>query len=301
MDTSLLTWINGNWTHPWLDTLMIALTTAGLAWFGVAALWRWRRGTGASARSLVLAQGFALVGVIFFYAVAARTRPDAVRLVLAAPPLPSFPSGHAALAVATATVWWLQHGWNRRTAAVVVLAIGVAYSRVYLGHHFPTDVIAGIVWGLGAGAAAYGLTHYWGNRRLMVGWLLWPQISLVLIITFMAYWGLIPYALLTWPFADKVLHMLLIGALAFWLNLWMPEWQAQVGRLRLPVAIALPLALATVEEIMQAWSPLRTFDLLDLASDGVGLLFFYALSRWVSATMLPRVAVVQNKTREVGG
>lgn len=298
MDSSLFTWINGSWTHPWLDALMIALTTVGLAWFGLLALWTWRRGTRQVAMSLGLAQGIALIGVLFFYMVAARTRPDAVRLVLAAPPLPSFPSGHAALAAATATAWWLQHGWHRRTAAVAMLAMGVAYSRVYLGHHFPTDVIAGIMWGLGAGAAAYGLTHYWGNRRLMVGWLLWPQVSLVLIVTLMAYWGLILYSLLTWPYADKVMHMLLIGALAFWLNLWMPTWQAQLGGLRLPMAILLPFAFAAVEEVMQAWSPLRTFDLLDLASDAVGLLFFYTLSRWARAAMVPRVTVARTKARE---
>jgi hypothetical protein len=244
---------------------------------------------------LLLGQTMALVGVLLLYWVAARTRPDAVRLVLAAPLLPSFPSGHAALATATAMVWWLHHGWNRRAALVVALALGVAYSRVYLGHHFPSDVLAGIVWGLGTGAAAHGLTHEWGNRRRMVSWLLWPQVSLALVITFMAYLGLIPYFLLTWPYADKVLHMLLIGALAFWLNLWLPDWRLEYGRLRLPVAIVLPFALAAVEEALQSYSPLRTFDMADLASDLVGLFIFYALSRWVSARLLaPRLAESQS-------
>jgi hypothetical protein len=239
------------------------------------------------------AQVAALLGVLLLYYLAARTRPDAVRLVMAAPPLPSFPSGHAALAAATATVWWLHHGWNRRTAAFLLLAVGIAYSRVYLGHHFPTDVLAGVVWGLGVGAAAHGLTHHHGNWRAMVSWLLWPQLSLALLVTFMAYLGLIPYTLLAWPYADKVLHMLLIGALAFWLNLWWPEWQLQIRQLRLPVAIVLPFMLAALEEVLQSWSPLRTFDMVDLASDLVGLLFFYALSRWVLARLTPPVAVVR--------
>lgn len=291
MDISILTLINDGWTHPWLDTLMIVFTTVGLALLGVMLLVVWRRGDRQLARSLLLAQVATLLGVLVFYWLAARTRPDAVRLVMAAPPLPSFPSGHAALAVATATVWWLHNGWNRRTAAVVVLAMGVAYSRVYLGHHFPTDVAAGLIWGLGVGAAAHGITHNAGNRRAKVRSLLWPQISLALMVTSMAYLGLIPYYLLAWPFADKVLHMLLIGALAFWLNLWFPDWQLQMGKLRLPVAIVLPFALAAIEEAMQSWSPLRTFDLGDLASNLMGLLLFYALSRWVMARLLsPRIA-----------
>jgi hypothetical protein len=250
-----------------------------------------RRGRRQFGWGLLAAQLGALVGALVFYWLAARTRPDAARLILAAPPLPSFPSGHAAIAAATATVWWLYDGWNRRAAAMVTLAVGVAYSRVYLGHHYPTDVIAGIIWGLGTGAAAYGITHNWGNSRDIAGWLLWPQVSLALMVTLMAYLGLLPLYLLTWPYADKMLHMILIGALAFWLNFRLPDWQLQIGRLRLPIAIALPFAVAAVEEVMQSWSPLRTFDLLDLACDLVGLLLFYMLSRWALARMTPSVAV----------
>src|SRR5690349_7981761 len=126
MDTSLLTVVNQGWTHPWLDVVMVAFTSAGLALLlltGVVALRGRQRQLG---WSLLAGQLAALVGVLVFYWLAARTRPDAVRLVLAAPPLPSFPSGHAAIAAATATVWWLYYGWNWRTAAIVALAVGVA-------------------------------------------------------------------------------------------------------------------------------------------------------------------------------
>lgn len=291
MDTSLLTLVNQGWTHPWLDALMMTFTTIGLALLPLITLVMLRREVRQFGWSLLIAQLGALAGALLFYALAARTRPDAVRLIMAAPPLPSFPSGHAAIAVATATVWWLSDGWNRRTAAVVVLAVGVAYSRVYLGHHYPTDVIAGVIWGLGTRAAAYGITHNWGNSRDMAGWLLWPQISLALMATLMAYLGLLPMYLLTWTYADKVLHMILIGSLAFWLNFRLPDWQLQMGRLRLPIAVVLPFALAAAEEVMQSWSPLRTFDLVDLASDLVGLLFFYMLSRWALGRMTPPVAL----------
>ncbi len=299
MDTSVLALMNEVWTHPWLDLLMMFLTTAGLAVFGLMTLVALRQslpvsrplhGRGSErhfALSLLLAQVAALIGVFIFYWLAARTRPESARLILAAPPLPSFPSGHAAIVAATATVWWLHNGWNRSTAAVVLLAVGVAYSRIYLGHHFPTDVVAGIVWGLGSGAAAHGITHNGGDRRIMVSWLLWPQISLALMVTLMAYLGLLPLYLLTWPYADKVLHLILVGALAFWLNLWMPNWQLQMRNIRLPVAIVLPFAVAAIEEVMQSLSPIRTLDLGDLASDLVGLFVFYLLSRWVMTRMLP--------------
>jgi undecaprenyl-diphosphatase len=286
MDAQLLTLLNDHWTHPLLDVLMIALSTLGLLWLGWLTLDVWRREEQPLGWALLLAQAAALVGALVFYFLAARTRPESVRLVMAVPPLPSFPSGHAALAVATATAWWLHNGWKRHTLAILTLALGIAYSRVYLGHHFPTDVLAGMVWGVGSGAAAHGLTHANGDKRAMVSWLLWPQLSLALLVTLMAYLGLLPYSLLTWPYADKVLHMLLIGALAFWLNLWLPDWQLQVGRLRLPLAIVLPFALAALEEVLQSWSPLRSFDLGDLASDLIGLLIFYRLSRWAAARLV---------------
>jgi polysaccharide biosynthesis protein VpsQ len=109
--------------------------------------------------------------------------------------------------------------------------------------------------------------------------------ALVVMATFMAYLGLLPLHLLAWPYADKVLHMALFGALAFWLNLWLPDWQLQMGRIKAPVAVVLPFILAAVEEGLQSFSSLRTFDLGDLASDLLGLLLFYALSRWVMARM----------------
>lgn len=287
MDATILALVNEGWTHPWLDLLMMALTTVGLLFLGLLTIMTLMRGERLLGRSLLVAQCATLIGVLFFYWLAARSRPMDARMLMAAPPLPSFPSGHAALAATTAVVWWLHEGWNRRTLAIVLLSIGVAYSRVYLGHHFPTDVIAGVVWGMGVGAAAHGLTHFGGNRRRMLSWFLWPQVSLALMVTLMAYLGLIPLYLLRWPFADKFLHMLLIGVLAFWLNLWLPDWRLHFGRLRLPIAVVLPFTLAFIEEIMQSWSPLRTFDLGDLASDLVGLLLFYALSQWMVARMAP--------------
>ena len=55
----------------------------------------------------------------------------------------SFPSGHTCAAFAAAGVWFrtLPRKWMRWTA--VVLAVLMGFSRLYVGVHFPTDVIAG--------------------------------------------------------------------------------------------------------------------------------------------------------------
>jgi membrane-associated phospholipid phosphatase len=61
----------------------------------------------------------------------------------------SFPSGHAANAMAAALV--LVHSWRRGRAPVWTCAVIVAVARVYLGIHYPLDALAGSLTGLACG------------------------------------------------------------------------------------------------------------------------------------------------------
>jgi undecaprenyl-diphosphatase len=60
---------------------------------------------------------------------------------------PSFPSGHAIVAVGMAVVLWPYLGRTGRVVAVA-LAASVGVARVYLGAHGPLDVVAGAGLGL---------------------------------------------------------------------------------------------------------------------------------------------------------
>ena len=68
----------------------------------------------------------------------------------------SYPSGHTSMAFSAATSISLQYPKWYVIAPAFIYASGVGYSRMYLGVHYPTDVLAGAV--LGAGSSF--VTHY---------------------------------------------------------------------------------------------------------------------------------------------
>lgn len=279
MDLIILTFLNQTLSHPLLDSLMVGLSTGGLALLplgGLVLLAGRNRKLGlAILASLAAALAFALV----FQGLALRPRPNAVRLLLPTPGFPSFPSGHAAMAFAAATVVGLYSRQARGWAASLVAATLIGLSRVYLGLHYPSDIVAGAILGAGVGAAGYGLVVARQAGPLAWKWLLWPQIALALVITQMAYLDLLPLHLLRWPLADKVLHFLLIGSIAFWLNLWWKGRSVPVWGWAIPLALVVPLLVALLEELAQQLSPLRTADITDLLSDLAGLAVFWWLSQ----------------------
>ena len=58
----------------------------------------------------------------------------------------SFPSGHTTASFATATVLAAQ--WPSLTVPLLLVAAAVGISRTYLGHHYPSDVLAGALIGV---------------------------------------------------------------------------------------------------------------------------------------------------------
>lgn len=84
----------------------------------------------------------------------------------------SFPSGHTSLAFATATSLSLKYPKWYVIAPSYVWAGYVGYSRLNLGVHYPTDVLAGAVLGAGSAFVTYKINEwYWkkrDNKKLLV-------------------------------------------------------------------------------------------------------------------------------------
>jgi undecaprenyl-diphosphatase len=76
-----------------------------------------------------------------------------------APTDASFPSGHAATGFAAATV--LTFARPRWAPAFYLLATAIAFSRVYVGVHYPLDVVAGALLGVGIAVALRFVRQWW--------------------------------------------------------------------------------------------------------------------------------------------
>jgi undecaprenyl-diphosphatase len=83
---------------------------------------------------------------------------------LAKEPSPSFPSSHAAIAwaVGAAACWWARHPLAR--AALLLSALLIAWSRLALGLHFPSDTVAGILVGVLAAWATVAIARLLAER-----------------------------------------------------------------------------------------------------------------------------------------
>ncbi|MGO4230784.1 phosphatase PAP2 family protein [Arthrobacter sp. YAF34] len=139
---------------------------AGVALIGAVALYIWLFRGG-----LVKALGFGLVAVSgwvaseFFKIIVARQRPNPALLFDPLSPETgsnSFPSGHVSFAVALGfALYFLARGtrWAKVTAVgAAAMALVVAWSRLYIGVHYPTDVTASF---LAASAAVVMVTGLW--------------------------------------------------------------------------------------------------------------------------------------------
>ncbi len=63
----------------------------------------------------------------------------------------SFPSGHTSAAFAAVCAWWPNLPWKWAKITAVGLAALMALSRLYVGVHYPSDVLAGVLVGLFCG------------------------------------------------------------------------------------------------------------------------------------------------------
>ena len=157
-DLPILDWIAANLWCPVLDVLMPIITLlgdAGIFWIAVAVLFIFTK----KYRKIGIGMMFALMmGLvicnIWLKPTIARIRPYDFQLQYFAKEIPllaggmhdfSFPSGHTIASFEAAVVILL--GNKKLGIPAMILACLIAFSRLYLYVHYPTDVIVSVILG----------------------------------------------------------------------------------------------------------------------------------------------------------
>ncbi|APH18584.1 phosphatase PAP2 family protein [Clostridium botulinum] len=154
IDIYLLDLIHKSIANDFLDKIMIFITSIGnlgLIWIAISVLLliskKYRRVGMLCIASLILSS---LIGEVVLKNLVQRGRPftaiEGINLLVKAPKSFSFPSGHTASSFAVATV--IGRKIKNFKLPIYILAFAIAFSRLYLYVHYPSDVLVGILIGI---------------------------------------------------------------------------------------------------------------------------------------------------------
>lgn len=172
IDESILLFIQEYIRRDWMDGVWKTIThlgDGGIFWIALALILLIPKRTRRAGVSALFAMGIgALITNVAVKNIVARIRPyDTVTkliLLIERQHSFSFPSGHtcASFAAACALYRTLPRKWG---IACIVLAVLIAFSRLYVGVHYPSDVLGGAAVGIFAGWAGWKLQEFLRDRR----------------------------------------------------------------------------------------------------------------------------------------
>ena len=159
--------------NPILDSIMIVITRfgdGGIGWIVLGILLLCFKKTRKCGLVMLIAMGINfLLGNLFLKTLIASLRPcqvDAgVRMLISTPGGYSFPSGHTLHAFTAATAIFLYY--KKSGIAAFVFASLIAFSRMYLFVHYPTDILGGLILGVTMAVLVYRIVQK-SNRQKKV-------------------------------------------------------------------------------------------------------------------------------------
>ena len=169
VDFAILDWVQAHLRCGFLDTVVPWITMLGefgAVWILLALVLLLRKDTRKAGLAVAIALVLDLVVCnLVLKNLVARPRPFWIREVALLVPPPSefsFPSGHTAASFAAVGALWREK--NRLKIPALVLAVLIALSRIYLYVHYPSDVLGGLLVGLGCGVLGSFLAGKWMER-----------------------------------------------------------------------------------------------------------------------------------------
>ncbi|MGB0389817.1 MAG: phosphatase PAP2 family protein, partial [Ardenticatenaceae bacterium] len=155
-----------------VPTMVVGLLV--VAWFGGEG--RWRQVVLHALLALLIANGIVkLCNLIWF-----RPRPFTyhdVNMLFYYPSDSSFPSNSAAAVWSMAGAIWFRERASRLGQVAILLAALMGISRIWVGVHYPLDIVGGAAAGM---IAAKLVEHYDVRLRPLTEWLLWLAKKLAL-------------------------------------------------------------------------------------------------------------------------
>ena len=153
--------------NPVLDKIMVFFTSLGndgLLWIGLAVGMLFFKKYRRCAISIGIALVFKeLIGNVILKELIMRERPcwidPTVELLVKSPSSFSFPSGHSFDAFAASVTVFLNH--KREGIAAMAVGTLIAFSRMYVFVHFPTDILGGMLLGITVAVLTYFIVHRW--------------------------------------------------------------------------------------------------------------------------------------------
>ena len=162
MDGQILIWIQEHLRAGWLNPIMRVITSlgnAGLFWILLALVLLSCKIGLACAVSIAIG---ALITNLILKNWVARIRPyealESLSILVSKPHDFSFPSGHSTASFAGAWALFRNTKSKWRIPALVLAAL-IALSRLYVGVHYPTDVLAGCAIGILSGEISTRIVH----------------------------------------------------------------------------------------------------------------------------------------------
>lgn len=163
-DTVVMTFIQEHFHNPVSDALFPLITylgEAGVVWIALSLVllcFQKYRKCGVL-MLLAMLEAF-LTGELLLKNLVCRPRPcqefpNYVQMLVPPPSSFSFPSGHSSSSLAAATVLFLHS--KKLGCAAYFLALLIVFSRVFLFVHYPTDVLAGMAFGIFFGVLTVSL------------------------------------------------------------------------------------------------------------------------------------------------
>lgn len=158
--------------RDWLNAVMIFFTTigeAGICWIVLSVILVLFKKTRKCGFTMMAAMAVTfLVGNVFLKNLIARPRPcevdTSVNLLIPFPSEYSFPSGHTSNGFTAAVTIFLYY--RRSGIAALMVASVIAFSRMYLFVHYPSDILGGILLGTLDACLMVFLFRKWEKRRL---------------------------------------------------------------------------------------------------------------------------------------